>query len=142
MAGRMAGRQSHLQTGCCQGGRGRDIENKEPLTLVAGRIATPLTKLGGAGGGAELRGKDDEPCFTQKDVVMRLFLPVVWIDLYQENSRKWWVGSQGPAAAALPLNGQGQDPSHFLSAGFTDKLQWCFTRKLFLEKKYSVLIKI
>lgn len=45
-----AGRQSQQQTGCCQGGRGRDIENKEPLSMGAGRIVAPLTKMGGPGG--------------------------------------------------------------------------------------------
>lgn len=43
-------------------------------------------------------------------------------------------GLPEPGRAALHFNGQGQDPSHFLSADFTDKLQWCFTQKLFLEK--------
>lgn len=54
-----------------------------------------------------LERKDDELCFTQQDVATHLFLPAVWIDLYQENSWKWWGTSQGPAAAARHFNGQG-----------------------------------
>ena len=43
-------------------------------------------------------------------------------------------GLPEPTAAVLHFNGQGQDPSQFLSADFMVKLQWCFTQKLFLER--------